>query len=159
MPSSFGMWLGAYAETLIDDMTMLAAAYRIVDQNPLGSAAGYGSSFPLDREQTTRLLGFRTLHFNSIAAQMSRGKCEKAFSCALAAIASTLNKFASDGCQYMSSNYGFISFPDELTTGSSICLRKIPMYGSIRASNRLERSKRVSFFAPICLTAAGISSC
>jgi len=141
MPSSFGMWLGAYAETLVDDMTMLLAAYRIVDQNPLGSAAGYGSSFPLDREKTTRLLGFKTLHFNSIAAQMSRGKCEKAFSCALAAIASTLNKLASDCCQYMSSNYGFISFPDELTTGSSIMPHKKnpDVWELIRAkSNRLQ---------------------
>ncbi len=124
MPSSFGMWLGAYAETLVDDMIILAAAYRIIDQNPLGSAAGYGSSFPLDREQTTTLLGFRTLHYNSVAAQMSRGKCEKAFSNALAAIASTLNKLASDCCQYMNGNYGFISFPDELTTGSSIMPHK-----------------------------------
>ncbi|HOG41014.1 MAG TPA: argininosuccinate lyase [Bacteroidales bacterium] len=141
MPSSFGMWLGAYAETLVDDMTLLAAAYRVIDQNPLGSAAGYGSSFPLDREQTTHLLGFKTLHFNSIAAQMSRGKCEKAFSNALAAIASTLNKLASDCCQYMSGNYGFISFPDELTTGSSIMPHKKnpDVWELIRAkSNRLQ---------------------
>ncbi len=141
MPSSFGMWLGAYAETLVDDMTMVAAAYRIIDQNPLGSAAGYGSSLPLDREQTTRLLGFRTLHFNSIAAQMSRGKCEKAFGYALAAIASTLNKLASDCCQFMSGNYGFISFPDELTTGSSIMPHKKnpDVWELIRAgSNRLQ---------------------
>jgi argininosuccinate lyase len=141
MPSSFGMWLGAYAETLVDDMTMLAAAYRIIDQNPLGSAAGYGSSFPLDREKTTRLLGFKTLHFNSIAAQMSRGKCEKAFSYALAALASTLNKLASDCSQYMSGNYGFISFPDELTTGSSIMPHKKnpDVWELIRArSNRLQ---------------------
>ena len=124
MPSSFGMWFGAYAETLIDDMTMLKAASKIVDQNPLGSAAGYGSSFPLDREMTTRLLGFATLSYNSIAAQMSRGKSEKAVACAIAAVAATLNKLASDCCEYMCPNFGFISFPDELTTGSSIMPHK-----------------------------------
>ena len=124
MPSSFGMWFGAYAETLADDMIMLKAAYDIVNQNPLGSAAGYGNSFPLDREMTTNLLGFRTLNYNSIAAQMSRGKSEKALANAIASVASTLNKLAADCCEYMCSNYGFISFPDELTTGSSIMTHK-----------------------------------
>ena len=124
MPSSFGMWFGAYAETLVDDLQMLLAAYRILDQNPLGSGAGYGGSFPLDREKTTELLGFATLHYNSVAAQMSRGKSEKALACAMAAFAATLNKLAADCCQYMCSNFGFISFPDELTTGSSIMPHK-----------------------------------
>ncbi len=124
MPSSFGMWFGAYAEALCDDMHMLGAAYRIANQNPLGSAAGYGSSFPLDREQTTRDLGFEDLSYNSIAAQMGRGKTERAVSAAIGCIASTLNKFAADCCQYMSSNFKFISFPDSLTTGSSIMPHK-----------------------------------
>lgn len=124
MPSSFGMWFGAYAETLADDMIMLKAAYETVNQNPLGSAAGYGNSFPLDREMTTTLLGFKTLNYNSIAAQMSRGKSEKAVANAISAVASTLNKLAADCCEYMCSNYGFISFPDELTTGSSIMPHK-----------------------------------
>lgn len=124
MPSSFGMWFGAYAETFADDMVILKAAYDIVNQNPLGSAAGYGNSFPLDREMTTRLLGFKALNYNSIAAQMSRGKSEKAVANAIASIASTLNKLASDCCEYMCGNYGFISFPDELTTGSSIMPHK-----------------------------------
>lgn len=124
MPSSFGMWFGAYAETLADDMIMIKAAYDIVNQNPLGSAAGYGNSFPLDREMTTELLGFKTLNYNSVAAQMSRGKSEKAVANAIASVASTLNKLAADCCEYMCSNYGFISFPDELTTGSSIMPHK-----------------------------------
>ncbi len=124
MPSSFGLWFGAYAESLIDDVEILAAAYKIADQNPLGSAAGYGSSFPLNREMTTSLLGFRTMHFNVVAAQMSRGKTEKAVAAAIAAIASTLGHLAMDVCQYMCQNFGFISFPDELTTGSSIMPHK-----------------------------------
>lgn len=124
MPSSFGLWFGAYAETLVDDISMLKAAFFIVDQNPLGSAAGYGNSFPLDREMTTKLLDFSTMNFNSIAAQMSRGKSEKAVAAAVAAIASTLNKLSVDCCQYMCANYGFISFPDTLTTGSSIMPHK-----------------------------------
>lgn len=124
MPSSFGLWLGAYAETLADDMLMLKAAYQIADQNPLGSAAGYGSSFPLDREMTTKLLGFSTLSYNSIAAQMGRGKTEKALAAALGQIAGTLNKLAEDCCIYMSQNFAFISFPDFLTTGSSIMPHK-----------------------------------
>lgn len=124
MPSSFGLWFGAYAETLVDDLQILSSAYKIADQNPLGSAAGYGSSFPLDRELTTELLGFETLNYNVVAAQMSRGKCERAIAFSISAIASTLNKLASDCCMYMSGNYGFISFPDELTTGSSIMPHK-----------------------------------
>ena len=124
MPSSFGLWFGAYAESLIDDVEMLGAAYRIADQNPLGSAAGYGSSFPLDRELTTKELKFRTMHYNVIAAQMSRGKTERAASMAMASIASTLGHFAMDVCMYMCQNFGFISFPDEYTTGSSIMPHK-----------------------------------
>lgn len=124
MPSSFGLWFGAYAETLIDDMRLLTAAYDISNQNPLGSAAGYGSSFPLNREMTTELLEFGDLHYNVIAAQMSRGKTEKAVGAALAAIASTLGRLAMDICLYMCPNFGFISFPDEFTTGSSIMPHK-----------------------------------
>lgn len=124
MPSSFGLWFGAYAETLIDDVRMLLAAYDVVNQNPLGSAAGYGSSFPLDREMTTQLLEFGDLHYNVVAAQMSRGKSERAVASAMAAIAATLGRFAMDVCLYMSPNYGFIKFPDEFTTGSSIMPHK-----------------------------------
>lgn len=124
MPSSFGLWFGAYAEALVDDVEMLAAAYRVADQNPLGSAAGYGSSFPLDREMTTRLLGFRTMNYNVVAAQMSRGKTERAASMAIASIASTLGKMAMDVCLWMCQNFSFVSFPDELTTGSSIMPHK-----------------------------------
>ncbi|MCK9626365.1 MAG: argininosuccinate lyase [Bacteroidales bacterium] len=124
MPSSFGLWFGAYAETLVDDMQVLLTSYKIANQNPLGSAAGYGSSFPLDRKMTTKLLGFETLNYNSISAQLSRGKSEKAVGYAISSIASTLNKFATDCCEYMCGNYGFISFPDELTTGSSIMPHK-----------------------------------
>jgi argininosuccinate lyase len=124
MPSSFGLWFGAYAETLADDMTMLRAAYTITDENPLGSAAGYGNSFPLDREMTTELLKFGTLNYNSIAAQMSRGKSEKAVAVALASVAATLNRLAEDCCTFMCQNYAFISFPDNLTTGSSIMPHK-----------------------------------
>lgn len=124
MPSSFGLWFGAYAESLADDMYMLRGAYNVADQNPLGSAAGYGSSFPLDREMTTELLGFGSMEYNSVAAQLSRGKSERAVASAIGAIALTLNKFAADCCMYMCPNYGFISFPDELTTGSSIMPHK-----------------------------------
>lgn len=124
MPSSFGLWFGAYAESLADDMIMIRAARKIADQNPLGSAAGYGSSFPLDRAMTTSLLHFSEMHYNVIAAQMSRSKTEKAFAMALAAVASTLNKFAADCCMYMCTNFHFISFPDSLTTGSSIMPHK-----------------------------------
>ena len=124
MPSSFGLWFGAYAETLVDDMRLLAAAYDVANQNPLGSAAGYGSSFPLDRTMTTRLLGFADLNYNVVAAQMSRGKSERAAAAAVAAVAATLGRFAMDVCLYMSQNFGFVSFPDELTTGSSIMPHK-----------------------------------
>ena len=124
MPSSFGLWFGAYAEALADDMYMLKGAYNVTDQNPLGSAAGYGSSFPLDRQMTTDLLGFGSLDYNVVAAQLSRGKSERAVASAMGAIALTINKFAADCCMYMSPNYGFIKFPDELTTGSSIMPHK-----------------------------------
>lgn len=124
MPSSFGLWFGAYAEALVDDMQFLAAAYNIANQNPLGSAAGYGSSFPLNRTMTTELLGFETMHYNVVAAQMSRGKTERAAGMAIAAIASTLGRFAMDVCMWMCQNFSFISFPDELTTGSSIMPHK-----------------------------------
>jgi len=141
MPSSFGLWFGAYAESLIDDLYILSAAWKIADQNPLGSAAGYGSSFPLDREMTTQLLKFGTMNYNSVAAQMSRGKSEKALSFAIAAIASTINKLAVDCISFMNGNYGFISFPDNLTTGSSIMPHKKnpDVWEVIRAKcNRLE---------------------
>ena len=124
MPSSFGLWFGAYAEALADDMYMLRGAYGVTDQNPLGSAAGYGSSFPLDRQMTTNLLEFGSLDHNVVAAQLSRGKAERAVASAMGCIALTLNKFAADCCMYMSPNYGFIKFPDELTTGSSIMPHK-----------------------------------
>ena len=124
MPSSFGLWFGAYAESLADDMRVLLSAYEIANQNPLGSAAGYGSSFPLDRGMTTRLLGFADMHYNVVAAQMSRGKTERAAAMAIAAIASTLSHLAMDVCMWMCQNFGFVSFPDELTTGSSIMPHK-----------------------------------
>ena len=124
MPSSFGLWFGAYAETLVDDMRMLTAAWHIANQNPLGSAAGYGSSFPLDRTMTTHLLGFETLHYNVVAAQMSRGKSERAAAAAIAAVAATVGRMAMDLCLFMSQNFGFVSLPDELTTGSSIMPHK-----------------------------------
>lgn len=124
MPSSFGLWFGAYAEALVSDVCMLHGAYNVVNSNPLGSAAGYGSSFPLDREMTTELLGFAVPDYNSIAAQLGRGKAEKCVASAIGCLALTLNKFASDCCMYMSPNYGFISFPDAFTTGSSIMPHK-----------------------------------
>ena len=124
MPSSFGLWFGAYAESLVDDMQLVLAAYNVANQNPLGSAAGYGSSFPLNRRMTTELLNFNNLHFNVVAAQMSRGKTERAVAYAIAALASTLGKMAMDVCLFMCQNFGFISFPDELTTGSSIMPHK-----------------------------------
>ncbi len=124
MPSSFGLWFGAYAEALADDMYMLRGAYNVTDQNPLGSAAGYGSSFPMNRQMTTDLLGFASLDYNVVASQLSRGKAERAVASAMGAVALTLNKFAADCCMYMSPNYGFIKFPDELTTGSSIMPHK-----------------------------------
>ncbi len=124
MPSSFGLWFGAYAETLIDDIYVFNAAYKVADQNPLGSAAGYGSSFPLDRKMTTRDLGFHTMKYNSIAAQLSRGRLEKVVAFALSSLAGTLSKFAMDIVMYMNENFGFISFPDDVTTGSSIMPHK-----------------------------------
>ncbi len=124
MPSSFGLWFGAYAETLVDDLQVVASAYAIANQNPLGSAAGYGSSFPLNRTMTTRLLDFEDLHYNVIAAQMSRGKTEQAVGYAVNAIATTLGRMAMDICLFNSQNYAFIRFPDTLTTGSSIMPHK-----------------------------------
>ena len=124
MPSSFGLWFGAYAETLADDTRLLATAHAIANQNPLGSAAGYGSSFPLNRTMTTQLLNFADLHYNVVAAQMSRGKTELTLSYAIGAIASTLGKLAMDICLFNSQNYGFIRFPGAFTTGSSIMPHK-----------------------------------
>ncbi len=124
MPSSFGLWFGAYAEALADDMQMLLAAYNIANQNPLGSAAGYGSSFPLNRTMTTELLHFADMHYNVVAAQMSRGKTERAAAMAIGAIASTLGHLAMDVCMWMCQNFGFVKFPDEFTTGSSIMPHK-----------------------------------
>ena len=124
MPSSFGLWFGAYAESLVDDMELLVAAYNVANKNPLGSGAGYGSSFPLNRTLTTSLLGFQSMNYNSVYAQMSRGKTEKVVSMALSGIAATLSKLSMDCCLYMNQNFGFISFPDHLTTGSSIMPHK-----------------------------------
>jgi argininosuccinate lyase len=124
MPSSFGLWFSAYAESLTDDLVLLQAAYRIADQNPLGSAAGYGSSFPLNRQMTTDLLGFESMNVNVVYAQMGRGKMEKTVLFALASIASTLSRLAYDVCLYMSQNFNFVKLPDELTTGSSIMPHK-----------------------------------
>ncbi len=124
MPSSFGLWFGAYAESLTDDLLLLQSVYEIVNQNPLGSAAGYGSSFPLNRQLTTDLLGFKRLNYNVVYAQMNRGKIEKLASFALANLAATLGKMAMDICLYMSQNFDFVSFPDEFTTGSSIMPHK-----------------------------------
>ena len=124
MPSSFGLWFGAYAESLVDDLLMVQAAYKISNKNPLGSAAGYGSSFPLNRQKTTDLLGFDSLNYNVVYAQMGRGKTERCVSTALASIASTLARMSMDICLYMNQNFGFLSFPDELTTGSSIMPHK-----------------------------------
>lgn len=124
MPSSFGLWFGAYAESLSDDLELLIAAYNVANKNPLGSGAGYGSSFPLDRQKTTDLLDFESMNYNVIYAQMTRGKVEKITSMALASIASTLSKLSIDVCLYMNQNFGFITFPNELTTGSSIMPHK-----------------------------------
>jgi argininosuccinate lyase len=124
MPSSIGLWLGAYAESMVDDMEFLAAAYRVVNKNPLGSGAGYGSSFPLNRSRTTALLGFETLNYNAIYAQMTRGKTEKLVSFSLSSFAATLSRLAMDCTLFMNQNFGFIRFPDELTTGSSIMPHK-----------------------------------
>ena len=124
MPSSFGLWFGCYAEGLVDDMGLLAAAYDMANKNPLGSGAGYGSSFPLDRALTTELLGFQSMHYNSVYAQMSRGKTERFVAVALGSIAATLSRMSMDVCLYMNQNFGFVSFPDELTTGSRIMPHK-----------------------------------
>jgi len=124
MPSSFGLWFAAYAESLIDDLVLLNAAYKISDQNPLGSAAGYGSSFPINRTMTTELMDFETMKYNVVAAQMSRGRLEKTTAFAMASVAGTLSKLASDVCLYMSQNFNFLGFPKELTTGSSIMPHK-----------------------------------
>jgi argininosuccinate lyase len=141
MPSSFGLWFGAYAESLVDDLLVLQSAYRVADQNPLGSAAGYGSSFPLDRHLTTQLLGFETLNFNVVYAQMTRGKTEKITAFGLASIAATLGKLADDICLYVSQNMDFLTFPKEFTTGSSIMPHKKnpDVFELIRAKcNRLQ---------------------
>jgi argininosuccinate lyase len=124
MPSSFGLWLGAYAESLVDDTIILKAAYDVVNKNPLGSAAGYGSSFPINRTFTTELLGFADLNYNVVYAQMGRGKAERIVAMALANVADTLAKLSMDACLYLNQNFGFISFPAELTTGSSIMPHK-----------------------------------
>jgi argininosuccinate lyase len=124
MPSSFGLWFGAYAESLADDLQMLLAAYKITNRNPLGSAAGYGSSFPLNRQLTTDLLGFDTMNYNVVYAQMGRGKMERTVANALAGVAATISKLAFDACMFTSQNFGFIKLPDEFTTGSSIMPHK-----------------------------------
>lgn len=124
MPSSFGLWFGAYAESLVDDLVTLQAAWEIINKNPLGSAAGFGSSFPINRQMTTELLGFDEMNYNVVYAQMSRGKTERILSQALANIAATLSKLSMDACLYLNQNFGFISFPVELTTGSSIMPHK-----------------------------------
>ena len=124
MPSSFGLWFGAYAEALLDDVEMLFSVKNIINKNPLGSAAGYGSSFPIDRESTTYNLGFQSMNYNSVYAQMTRGKSEKMLAMAMATLAGTLGKFSYDVCLYLSQNFDFISFPKEFTTGSSIMPHK-----------------------------------
>jgi len=143
MPSSFGLWFGAYAESLVDDLELLAAAWHVTNKNPLGSGAGYGSSFPLNREETTRLLGFGSMNYNSVYAQMSRGKTEKIVATGLASIAATIGRLAMDCCLYINQNFGFISFPPELTTGSSIMPHKKnpDVFELIRAKcNRIQAS-------------------
>ncbi|WFE86864.1 argininosuccinate lyase [Parabacteroides chongii] len=124
MPSSFGLWFGAYAESLADDLQMMQAAYKVCNRNPLGSAAGYGSSFPLNRQMTTNLLGFDALDYNVVYAQMGRGKMERTVAFAMAGIAATLSKLAFDACMFNSQNFGFIKLPDQFTTGSSIMPHK-----------------------------------
>lgn len=124
MPSSFGLWFGAYGESLVDDMELISAAYNVANKNPLGSGAGYGSSFPLDRSLTTKLLGFETLNHNVVYAQMTRGKTEKIMAMAMSSVAATLAKMAYDVCLYINQNFSFITFPDNLTTGSSIMPHK-----------------------------------
>ena len=141
MPSSFGLWFGAYAESLVDDLELLAAAYHVVNKNPLGSGAGFGSSFPLNRIMTTRLLKFETLNYNSVYAQMSRGKSEKITAMAMSSLAATLGKLSMDCTLYLNQNFSFISFPDALTTGSSIMPHKKnpDVFELVRAkSNRIQ---------------------
>lgn len=141
MPSSFGLWFGAYAESMADDMQLLLAAYRVTNRNPLGSAAGYGSSFPLDRQMTTDLLGFDSMDYNVVYAQMGRGKTERNIAFAMAGIASTLSKLAFDACLFNSQNFGFVKLPAECTTGSSIMPHKKnpDVFELIRAkSNKLQ---------------------
>lgn len=141
MPSSFGLWFGAYAESLVDDMELLLAAYKVADKNPLGSGAGYGSAFPLNRTTTTRLLGFADMNYNAVYAQMTRGKAEKAALTGMAAIAATLSRFAYDVCLYMNQQFAYVSFSDSLTTGSSIMPHKKnpDVFELIRAKcNRLQ---------------------
>ncbi len=142
MPSSFGLWFGAFAESLVDDLVLTQAAYTIVNQNPLGSAAGYGSSFPLNRTLTTELLGFGDMNTNVVYAQMGRGKAEQTMSYAMAGLAGTLNKLASDICLYNSQNFAFLKLPDELTTGSSIMPHKKnpDVFELIRAKTNILRS-------------------
>lgn len=124
MPSSFGLWFGAYAESLADDMHFVKAAYEVVNKNPLGSGAGFGSSFPLDRQMTTALLGFESMNYNVVYAMMGRGKAERSMAFAMSALAATIGKMAMDVCLYMGQDFGFLTFPDELTTGSSIMPHK-----------------------------------
>lgn len=141
MPSSFGLWFGAYAESLVDDMELLLAAYKVADKNPLGSGAGYGSAFPLNRTTTTRLLGFADMNYNAVYAQMTRGKAEKAALTGMAAVAATLSRFAYDVCLYMNQQFAYVSFSDSLTTGSSIMPHKKnpDVFELIRAKcNRLQ---------------------
>lgn len=141
MPSSFGLWFGAYAESLVDDLELVAAAYAVANKNPLGSGAGYGSSFPLNRTRTTELLSFGGLNYNSVYAQMTRGKTEKIVAMGCASVAATLGRLAMDCCLYLNQNFGFISFPSELTTGSSIMPHKKnpDVFELIRAKcNRLQ---------------------
>jgi argininosuccinate lyase len=124
MPSSFGLWFGAYAESLADDLQTVLSAYKITNRNPLGSAAGYGSSFPLNRQMTTDLLGFDSMNYNVVYAQMGRGKMERTVANALAGVAATISKLAFDACMFTSQNFGFIKLPDQFTTGSSIMPHK-----------------------------------
>ena len=141
MPSSFGLWFGAYAESLVDDMMFLQAAFKMCNRNPLGSAAGYGSSFPLNRTMTTRLLGFDSLNYNVVYAQMGRGKMERNVAFALASVAGTISKLAFDACMFNSQNFGFVKLPDDCTTGSSIMPHKKnpDVFELIRAkSNKLQ---------------------
>jgi argininosuccinate lyase len=124
MPSSFGLWFGAYAESLVDDLITLQAAFEVVNKNPLGSAAGYGSSFPINRKMTTDLLGFDDLNYNVVYAQMGRGKSERIVASAMSNIADSLSRMSMDVCLFLNQNFSFIEFPDELTTGSSIMPHK-----------------------------------